>query len=222
MIKNISLICLGLFFVVGLSGCQSNETVKAPDLSLPVVNAESFVDEEPSKTEADLKINNEVSLIEALAKHDQAVDFNKYQLHDVIVSGDYARGRFSCDNELRTDIFWATMSAGVWHLVFLGDQGPDCAILNGFPIELKSGCREDLNVKQISNFADCLKAGFLATNDQPRRCFDDKNNVFVEVGMVNLSKRYISQDVAKCRDLDFDCTSTERSFLDDFGCGCQK
>ena len=212
---------LVFIFAIVLAGCG-----KRPDQG----NSAGSSQNEPvlatgSNPEADIlgvKIANEVNLIECLIKYTNQAGVDKYQIHDAEVKGNYVRGRFSYDNQLKPDIFWAIMSSGTWSLVYAGEQAPDCALLMGFPGELKSGCREDLNAKQISNFDECVKAGFLPSNDNPRRCFDGDNNVFVEVGASCVNKRYVSQEVSKCRDLDYNCLDEEKPFLDDIGCGCQK
>ena len=215
MNKQISLIGLALVLLLGLTACQSKPTPPVAD------NQGTINGQTATGTITDSGLTNEANLIEALIKATKLEGVDNYQLHDTALKGDYARGRWSYKNDLQPEVFWANLSAGVWHLVYVGREGPACTLLAGWPGELQSGCRGDLNAGQISNFADCLKAGFKATAEMPRRCLDDKGNVFMEVTAAAAAKRYISQEVTKCRDLDFDCASTEKPFLDDVGCGCQ-
>ena len=218
MNKLIKFSLLALVLLVGLSGCQNSQPKSSEQPAVDNLPTTPATATEPAPSQP---IVNEPGLIEALAKYQKQGGADKYQLHDTQTKGDYAHGRFSYNNDLKPDSFWAKLAAGLWQVVYVGDQGPDCGLLVGFPPELKAGCREDLNVGQISNFADCLKAGFKATTDQPRRCLDNKNNVFLEIAPSGVAKRYISQNVIKCRNLDFDCTAEEKPFLDDLGCGCQ-
>jgi hypothetical protein len=217
MIKKLGLLSLTLVLGVILAGCQQQTAAKSQDQ--PINPAAAATTSLPAAS--DLKPEDETALITLLAARDKSTSFAKYQLHDTQVQGDWVRGSFSVDNNLQPDMFWATKIAGAWQLVVVG-QDPDCVKLAGFPTALKAGCRENLNLSQISNFADCLKAGFKATTDQPRRCLDSAGDVFLEVPVAGVAKRYISQDVSKCSSLDFECASDEKPFLDDKGCGCQK
>lgn len=219
MSQRVGIIFLSLFLLVGLAGCQAGNLLversqKENGLeNLPSITAQAVADK--------VEVVNEAGLLSVLAAKTGQADPAKYLLHDVKVNGDFIRGRFSYGNALSPQTFWASLSAGAWTVVFVGEQAPDCQLLRDFPPLLQSGCRADLNVEQVSNFNDCLQAGFPCTAEQPRRCVDAQGNIFVEVAVASNAKRYVSQDVVKCRDLDFDCAANEKSFLDAVGCGCQ-
>lgn len=219
MPKQARVIFLLCFLVIVLSGCRNPREVLPTSQVVGATldwSAEEVIDDASQKP----AIVNEIGLLGALAaKYGQTAD--RYLLHDLQVSGEFARGRFSYDNQLNPQVFWAALNNGSWRVVASDVQVPACSLLSAFPSVLRSGCRSDLNVEQISNFNDCVKAGFTPTNEQPRRCLDNEGHVFVEVTAGHNVKRYVSQDVVKCRDLDFVCAGHEKSFLDDVGCGCQ-
>gem|GEM_PF-4192767 len=217
MTRRLKLVAAFLLLVVSLAGCEETPVLSTEE------QARTILPTAPALASAPTSIATGESGL--LAKVSQAVHENnaeQCQLHDVQVNGDYVYGRFSINNQLRPEKFWAKLSAGSWQIVFLGGEPPACAALNGFPDELQAGCREDVNQKQISNFEDCVKAGYQPTADEPRHCLDGNNNLFVEVGAGQSPKRYVSHNVRQCGDLDFDCGVGERAFLDDGGCGCQR
>ncbi len=207
---------LFIFFVLALgilSGCQTEpEAVLAPTVAPAVVDVN-----QTASTTPDLDENAIMAIL--AASHNQ--DSTKYELHDVKKNGNYAVGRWSVDDNLSAETFWASKDQASWRLVYVGREMPSCEQLASWPTEIKAGCRDDLNSRQISNFSQCVTAGGQITETKPRRCFDKKGNIFVEILVGPTNKRYISQDLNKCQDLDFDCAVREKRFMDNLGCGCQ-
>jgi hypothetical protein len=192
------------------SGCQSRirpDINKTPEPVSPQV----------ASTTPDLDESAIIAILAAANKQDPAT----YELHDVKQSGDYRVGSWSSDGRLSPQTFWAVKDNASWRLVYVGKDMPACELLSLWPADIKSGCRDDLNGKQISNFSQCVSAGGQIEATKPRRCLDGRGNIFVEVLAGTIDKRYISQDLNKCAALDFDCTTGEKRFMDSQGCGCQ-
>lgn len=196
------------------AGCQAKTefgaTPPAPSPTTKVINQASSA--------PDMDASAIIALLAARNNQDAV----KYELHDVKKSGDYQMGSWSNDGRLSPETFWAVKDKASWRLVYLGKDMPGCELLSAWPAEIKAGCRDDLNVKQISNFSQCVSAGGQIEPTKPRRCLDGQGNIFVEVLAGTIDKRYISQDLSKCAALDFDCTIQEKRFMDSQGCGCQK
>ena len=201
-----------LAILLSVSGCQTKikqVSVSEPKAPAPIKQAQAS----PNLDES--------AIIVLLAQKNQQ-EPSKYQLHDVEISANYEKGRWSYEGHLTNEFFWAVKETTGWRLVCAGKENPNCADLADWPLKIKAGCRDNLNNKQISNFYQCQMAGGKIENLKPRRCFDEQDNVFVEIGAEVVDKRYISQDLNKCADLDFDCALTEKRFMDGVGCGCQK
>lgn len=194
-------------------GCQAKNQPVANSLAEPTAS-------QPAELASSTPDMDESAIIAILAAKNKQ-DPSKYQLHDIKKDRTYEVGRWSFEGNLSQETFWAVKDDASWRLVYAGKDMPSYNQLTNWPADIKAGCRDDLNGKQISNFSQCVTAGGRIEATKPRRCLDDKGNIFVEVLSGSVDKRYISQDLNKCPALDFDCTVSEKRFMDSQGCGCQ-
>jgi hypothetical protein len=196
------------------SGCELKTSTSSTAFTPSEVTSNPV---EQATTTPNLDENAIIAILAGKNKQDPT----KYELHDVKISGDYVIGSWSFEGNLSPERFWAFRANSSWRLVYLGKDTPACDQLKTWPAEVKVGCRDDLNAKQISNFSQCVTAGGKIENTKPRRCLDGVGNIFVEMLASTIDKRYISQDLNKCPALDFDCNTSEKRFMDGQGCGCQ-
>lgn len=214
MMKRILSTIFVLVILLLTSGCQT-KTSPLEENKNPEPVAKSSLEQASSTPSLD-----ESAIIAILASKNKQ-DPTQYELHDIKINGNYAVGRWSFNGSLSQEMFWVTKENFVWSLVYVGRDMPRCDQLASWPTSIKAGCRDDLNGKQISNFSQCVTAGGRVENTKPRRCLDGQGNIFVEMLPSTVDKRYISQDLNKCVDLDFDCNIQEKRFMDGQGCGCQ-
>lgn len=75
--------------------------------------------------------------------------------------------------------------------------------------------------KEISNFEECVSAGFAVGESYPRQCWTDDGKHFVEDIGGDLNRNYHSRDVEECSRTQILCVEGMKFFSDETGCGCE-